>query len=169
MNIYARQAYGCKKDNVQCVIGISNFGKLKFRLVGFSFGCKQCLQSEWPCCISVYKKPGSHMSPMIGESLSVIIQGENSQRILLMSNITDNGCRRCRRHMRTRLKHEPKMSCSSDTKRTRMCKCADRKLCDDKFTWYLHKAEQVYCLHHANVQGTYSRILYRDIQTPSRL
>ena len=31
-------------------------------------------------------KPGSHMSPMIGESLSVIIQGENSQRILLMSN-----------------------------------------------------------------------------------
>ena len=31
-------------------------------------------------------KPGSHMSPMIGESLSVIIQGENSQRILIMSN-----------------------------------------------------------------------------------
>ena len=31
-------------------------------------------------------KPGSHMSVMIGESLSVIIQGENSQRILLMSN-----------------------------------------------------------------------------------
>ena len=31
-------------------------------------------------------KPGSHMSPMIGESLSVIIQGENSQRILLISN-----------------------------------------------------------------------------------
>ena len=29
---------------------------------------------------------GSHMSPMIGESLSVIIQGENSQAILLMSN-----------------------------------------------------------------------------------
>ena len=26
------------------------------------------------------------MSPMIGESLSVTIQGENSQRILLMSN-----------------------------------------------------------------------------------
>ena len=31
-------------------------------------------------------KPGSHMSPMIGESLSVTIQGENSQRILLMSS-----------------------------------------------------------------------------------
>ena len=31
-------------------------------------------------------KPGSHMSPMIGESLSVIIQEENSHRILLMSN-----------------------------------------------------------------------------------
>ena len=31
-------------------------------------------------------KPGSHMSPMIGESLSVIIQVENSQRISLMSN-----------------------------------------------------------------------------------
>ena len=31
-------------------------------------------------------KPGSHMSPMIGKSLAVIIQGENSQRILLMSN-----------------------------------------------------------------------------------
>ena len=29
---------------------------------------------------------GSHMSPMIGESLSVTIQGENSQRILLMSS-----------------------------------------------------------------------------------
>ena len=27
--------------------------------------------------------PGSHMSPMVGESLSVVIQGENSQRILL--------------------------------------------------------------------------------------
>ena len=39
-------------------------------------------------CIKVLKfiKAGSHMSPMIGESLSVIIQGENSQRILLMSN-----------------------------------------------------------------------------------
>ena len=31
-------------------------------------------------------KPVCHMSPMIGESLSVIIQGENFQRILLMSN-----------------------------------------------------------------------------------
>ena len=31
-------------------------------------------------------KPCSHMSPMIGESLSVTIQGENSQRILLMSS-----------------------------------------------------------------------------------
>ena len=31
-------------------------------------------------------KPGSHMSPMIGESFSVTIQGENSQRILLMSS-----------------------------------------------------------------------------------
>ena len=31
-------------------------------------------------------KPGSHMSSMIGESLSVTIQGENSQRILLMSS-----------------------------------------------------------------------------------
>ena len=29
---------------------------------------------------------GSHMSPKVGDSLSVIIQGENSQRILLMSN-----------------------------------------------------------------------------------
>ena len=31
-------------------------------------------------------KPGSHMSLMTGESLSVTIQGENSQRILLMSS-----------------------------------------------------------------------------------
>ena len=41
------------------------------------------------------------MWPMIDESLSVIIQGENSQRIFLTSN---NRLRRCRRHMRTRLK-----------------------------------------------------------------
>ena len=54
------------------------------------------------------------MLPMIGDSLSVIIQGENSQRILFMSTaiadamnqamfsyVTDNGYRRCRRHMRT--------------------------------------------------------------------
>ena len=33
-----------------------------------------------------FVKPGFHMLPMIGESLSVIIQGEYSQRILLMSN-----------------------------------------------------------------------------------
>ena len=31
-------------------------------------------------------KPDSHMSQMIGESLSVIIQGENSQRSLLKSD-----------------------------------------------------------------------------------
>ena len=31
-------------------------------------------------------KPGSHMSPIVGDLLSVIIQGENSQRILLMNN-----------------------------------------------------------------------------------
>ena len=31
-------------------------------------------------------KPGSHTLPMIGESLSVNIQGANSQRILLTSN-----------------------------------------------------------------------------------
>ena len=31
-------------------------------------------------------KPGFHMSPMIGLSLSVIIQGENLQRILLKIN-----------------------------------------------------------------------------------
>ena len=36
--------------------------------------------------IHVKLKPGSHMSPMIGEALSVTIQGENSQRILLMSS-----------------------------------------------------------------------------------
>ena len=50
-------------------------------------------------------KPGSHMSPMVGDLLlvRVIIQGENLQSILVMSNITDNGLRRCRRHMRTRL------------------------------------------------------------------
>ena len=40
----------------------------------------QCSQSRY------YIKPGSHMSAMIDEPLSVIIQGENSQRILLMSN-----------------------------------------------------------------------------------
>ena len=34
----------------------------------------------------MFLKPGSHMSSMIGESLSVTIQGENSQRILLMSS-----------------------------------------------------------------------------------
>ena len=48
-------------------------------------------------------KPGSHMSPMIGESLSVTIQGENSQRILLIVAI-NNGRRQCRRHMRNRFK-----------------------------------------------------------------
>ena len=31
-------------------------------------------------------KPDSHMSPMVADSLSVVIRGENSQRILLMSN-----------------------------------------------------------------------------------
>ena len=34
--------------------------------------------------VSVVRKPGSHMSPMIGESLSVTIQG--AQMILLMSS-----------------------------------------------------------------------------------
>ena len=38
------------------------------------------------CAMGSPVKPGSHMSPMIGESLSVTIQGENSQRILLMSS-----------------------------------------------------------------------------------
>ena len=37
--------------------------------------------------VEIHKlKPSSHKSPMIGESLSVTIQGENSQRILLMSS-----------------------------------------------------------------------------------
>ena len=31
-------------------------------------------------------KPGSHMSPMVSDSLSVLIQVKNSQRISLMSN-----------------------------------------------------------------------------------
>ena len=31
----------------------------------------------------------------------------------------------------------------------------DRKLCNNKFTWCFHKAKQVYCIHHANVQETY--------------
>ena len=31
-------------------------------------------------------KPGSHMSLLFGDLLSVTIQGENSQRILIMSN-----------------------------------------------------------------------------------
>ena len=34
---------------------------------------------------SALLKPGSHMSAIIGQSLSVTIQGESSQRILLMS------------------------------------------------------------------------------------
>ena len=38
------------------------------------------------CVFYDFLKLGSHMSPMIGESLSVTIQGENSQRILLMSS-----------------------------------------------------------------------------------
>ena len=25
----------------------------------------------------------------------------------------------------------------------------------NKFTWCFHKAKQVHCIHHANVQGTY--------------
>ena len=33
-----------------------------------------------------YYKPGCHISSKVGDSLSVIIQGENSQRILLMNN-----------------------------------------------------------------------------------
>ena len=39
-----------------------------------------------PYSVVMLLKPGSHMSPMIGESLSVTIQEENSQRILLMSS-----------------------------------------------------------------------------------
>ena len=31
-------------------------------------------------------KPGSHMSPMVGDLLSVVIRGENLQRILHISN-----------------------------------------------------------------------------------
>ena len=31
-------------------------------------------------------KPGSHTSPMVGDSLSVVIRGENLQRILHISN-----------------------------------------------------------------------------------
>ena len=27
-------------------------------------------------------------------------------------------------------------------------------ICDNKFTWCFHKAKQVYCIHHANVQET---------------
>ena len=42
------------------------------------------------------------MSPMIDESLSVIIQEENSQKILLTSNI-DNVYRRYGRHTRLKL------------------------------------------------------------------
>ena len=38
------------------------------------------------CSFFMSFKPGSHMSPMIGESLSVTIRGENSQRILPMSS-----------------------------------------------------------------------------------
>ena len=26
--------------------------------------------------------------------------------------------------------------------------------CNNKFTWCFHKAKQVYCIHHANAQGT---------------
>ena len=45
--------------------------------------CESVNQSEF--IVSIYKAC-SHMSPMIGKSLSVTIQGENSQRILLMSS-----------------------------------------------------------------------------------
>ena len=34
---------------------------------------------------------GSHMSPKVGNSLSVIIQGENSQRILLIITKNERG------------------------------------------------------------------------------
>ena len=45
------------------------------------------------------------MSAMIAESLSVTIQGENSQCKGFYSRVLkDNGRRRCRRHMKTRPK-----------------------------------------------------------------
>ena len=51
------------------------------------------LQPVWcqqTCCnlmkLASLLKPGSHMLPMVGDLLSVIIQGKNSQRIPLMSN-----------------------------------------------------------------------------------
>ena len=34
-----------------------------------------------------------------------------------------------------------------------------RKLCNNKFTWCFHKPKQVYCIHHANLQGTYNKVL----------
>ena len=33
----------------------------------------------------------------------------------------------------------------------------DQKLCNNKFTWCFHKAKQVHCIHHGNVQETYER------------
>ena len=40
----------------------------------------------WDECADHLLKPGSHISPMVGDSLSVVIHEENSQRILCMSN-----------------------------------------------------------------------------------
>ena len=28
------------------------------------------------------------------------------------------------------------------------------KLCNNKFTWCFHKAKQLYCIHHVNIQET---------------
>ena len=76
-------------------------------------------------------KPGSHMSPMIGESLSVTVQGENSQRILLIA--IDNGRRRCRRHMRTRL-NALSLKCISTTR------AKFDRMPDDLFIFYSIKS-----------------------------
>ena len=57
------------------------YGSINSRTIRMHFNSG----SEMYLCYRLIN-PGSHMSAMIGESLSVIIQGENSQRILLMSN-----------------------------------------------------------------------------------
>ena len=41
------------------------------------------------------------------------------------------------------------------------------KLCNKKFTWCFHKAKQVYCIHHAKVQGTYYIFFFIPISNGS--
>ena len=79
---------GLNQTYLISIIQINKQGVFRFSITCLIPQIFTVLKMQIVCDVifSLIRKPGSHMSPMIGESLSVIIQGENSQRILLMSN-----------------------------------------------------------------------------------